>query len=212
MNDNNNKMMKEMIKNWFAPIAFMVIVGLVILQLIQQNIGQMDTTINDAIIGKEGEVRTITESELEEVLLQSNLYLIDYPHNGYVDVRDSKGKIKYYVAYKGSVKAGIDASKIEYSIDEASSVINIKLPEITIDEPVVDAGSMDYIFINQKANTEDVAQEAYKYAIADLKSQIANDDQLIEVAKESAKTTEKALMEPWINQYSDKKYEINIYE
>ena len=209
---NDNKKIKNFITNWFAPIAFILIVVLVITHMFQKNLAQLDTTVNDVIIGKEGEVRTVTESELKEVLTQSNLYLIDYPHNGYVEVPDSKGNTKYYVAYKGSVKAGIDASEIEYSIDDTNSIISIKLPQVTIDEPIVDAGSMDYIFINQKYNTEDVAQEAYKYAIADLKNQIANDEQLIEVARESAKTTEKALVEPWINQYSDKQYEIKICE
>ncbi len=211
-NDETNKTngVTRFLKIWFLPIAFMIVVTLVVVHLINRNLKEIETTVNDTIIGKEGEVRTITESDLKDIVMQSKLYTIDYPYNGYVDVRDDEGEVKYYVAYKGSVKAGIDVNEIEYSIDEENSVIKITLPEVTIEEPVVEAGSMDFIFIDDDENTEDVAQEAYKCSIADIKNQVKNDNKLVEEANKSAEATERALIEPWIDQYDEKNYEIVI--
>ncbi len=211
-NDETNKTngVTRFLKIWFLPIAFMIVVALVVVHLINRNLKEIETTVNDTIIGKEGEVRTISESDLKDIVMQSKLYTIDYPYNGYVDVRDDEGEVKYYVAYKGSVKAGIDVNEIEYSIDEENSVIKITLPEVTIEEPVVEAGSMDFIFIDDDENTEDVAQEAYKCSIADIKNHVKNDNKLVEEANKSAEATERALIEPWIDQYDGKNYEIVI--
>lgn len=198
------------LKSWFLPIVFMVISTLVVISFVNRKVNEMGTSLSESFRGKEGEVHTITESELKEVVMQSKLYTIDYPYNGYVAVLNDEDEVKYYVAYRGSVKAGIDVDKIEYSIDEENSVIYITLPEVTIDEPVVEAGSMDFIFFDNDENTEDVAQEAYRYAIADIKEQISSDNELVEEARKSAEATERALIEPWINQYDGASYKVII--
>ena len=200
----------RLLKAWILPIALIVIACFVIIHMIHKNNEEIRSVVNESIIGREGEVKTITESELKDVVKQSKLYKIDYPYNGYVAVKNGKGDVKYYVAYKGNVKAGIDVDKIEYSIDDTNSVISIKLPKVMIEDPGVDAGSMDYIFFDEDENKEDVAQEAYKCSLSDIKKQIANDGKLVEAANKSAESTERALIEPWIDQYAEKNYEVRI--
>lgn len=206
----DNKKMIDYIFNWILPIAAVLVILSIAANLIGRNVSQMGENIENVFEGEEGKVNTISESELEKIVKQSDLYLVEYPHNGCVEVKDEKGNTEYYVAYKGSVKAGIDFSKIEYSIDKETNVINIKLPEIMLDDPVVDVGSIDYIFINEKRETESIAQEAYEYAYQDLKCQLQNDEQLKTTAMESAKATEKALIEPWLDLYDGMQYEINV--
>lgn len=157
--------------------------------------------VGDKIVGKEGRVTTVTKSDLEKVVQKSQLYTAEYPYNGYTAVYDENGSIKYYVAYEGTVKAGIDISRITVTVK--GDTIIIQLPEVQIKEPTVDAGTMEYIFKNKKYETETVAEEAYRCAENDLAKRVSTDNDLKICATESAKTAERAMIEPWINQTSD---------
>lgn len=164
-----------------------------------------DNFVKEDIIGKEGKVTTITESTLEKVIKKNQLYTAEYPYNGYTAVYDEDGNMKYYVAYEGYVKAGIDVTQITVSMDMNTSTIIIQLPKVQIEEPVVDAGTMEYIFRKEKYHTETVAQEAYRYAERDLADKVSKDPDLEACATEAAKAAEKALIEPWLSQIEAKK-------
>lgn len=153
------------------------------------------------VVGKEGGVDTVTETTLEEAVRISRLYTAEYPYNGYTAVYDGDtGEIKYYVAYEGTVKAGIDVDKISVSLEEGTGTIIILLPEIEITSPMVNAGTMEYIFTDDKYNTETVAQEAYRAANDDLSAKAGKDTNIIITAREAAKAAAKALVEPWVSQ------------
>lgn len=164
------------------------------------------------VAGENGRVETVTETALEEAVRISRLYTAEYPYNGYTAVYDEDtGDIKYYVAYEGTVKAGIDVSKISVSLEEGSGTIIILLPEIEVTTPIVDAGTMEYIFADEKYNTETVAQEAYKAANEDLSLKAGKDASIITTARETAKTAAKALVEPWVSQISgENKYTVKV--
>ncbi|MCM1161563.1 MAG: DUF4230 domain-containing protein [Roseburia sp.] len=171
-----------------------------------------DSFVEENIIGKEGEVTTLTESTLEKVIKKSQLYTAAYPYNGYATIFDEDGEIKYYVAYEGTVKAGIDVTGITVNMDEDTNTIVIRLPKVQIEEPVVNAGTMEYIFKKEKYNTETVAEEAYRYAIQDLTDKVSKDAELEACATENAKAAERALIEPWVNQIAaDKTYTVKIF-
>lgn len=156
-------------------------------------------------------VKTITESELLKVVKKSKLYTAEYPYNSYTEVKDDNGKIKYYVAYNGTIKAGFDVKDVNVSISDDGTVITIQLPEIKILSADIDVGSMDYIFENQKYNTETVSNEAIGKATEDLQNKAAADKNIISVATENAKRIEKAVVEPWVNQVSsDKQYTVQV--
>ena len=166
----------------------------------------------DFLAGEEGEVTTVTESILEETVRKGSLYTAEYPYNGYTAVYEEDQKtVKYYVAYEGTVKAGIDVRKIEVSLEEDTNTIFIRLPKAVVTEPRVNPGTMEYIFEDEKYNTETVAQEAYRAACEDLAERVQGDANIRANAEESAKAAEKALVEPWVNQINDgKEYKVKV--
>lgn len=167
--------------------------------------------VEENIIGEEGKVTTVTESTLEEVIKKSHLYTAAYPYNGYAAVYDEDGSIKYYVAYEGTVKAGIDVTQITVKIDEDTNTIIVQLPEVLIEDPVVNAGTIEFIFKKEKYNTETVAEEAYRYAEEDLANRVKEDVDIRACAQESAKAAERAMIEPWVNQIEEgKTYTVKV--
>lgn len=172
---------------------------------------QAAADLQNAIVGEEGHVTTISENTLKEILNETKLYTAEYPYNGYVAVPDGMDGVKYYAAYEGNVKAGFDASKIELELDEASGTITVRLPEVTIEPPVVNAGTIEYIFKDKRANTETVGHEAYKFALSDLNQKAYKDEELKAAAENSAKIITRELIEPWINNVdTQRKYTVTV--
>lgn len=164
----------------------------------------------DAIIGEEGTVTTISKASLEKVFEISELSTVDYSYNAVARAYEEDGVTpKYYVAYEGTVTAGIDFSKIMIDIDEDTKIITITLPESEIQNTMVDFGSMDYIFENKKYETETVSQEAYELCKTDLARRAAKENDLMTLAKENAVTAVEALVDPWVQQI-DGEYKVNI--
>ena len=164
----------------------------------------------DAIIGEEGTVTTISKASLEKVFEISELSTVDYSYNAVARAYEEDGVTpKYYVAYEGTVTAGIDFSKIMIDIDEDTKIITITLPESEIQNTMVDFGSMDYIFENKKYETETVSQEAYELCKTDLARRVAKENDLMTLAKENAVTAVEALVDPWVQQI-DGEYKVNI--
>lgn len=164
----------------------------------------------DAIIGEEGTVTTISKASLEKVFEISELSTVDYSYNAVARAYEEDGVTpKYYVAYEGTVTAGIDFSKIMIDIDEDTKIITITLPESEIQNTTVDFGSMDYIFENKKYETETVSQEAYELCKTDLARRAAKENDLMTLAKENAVTEVEALVDPWVQQI-DGEYKVNI--
>ncbi|MBP3204425.1 MAG: DUF4230 domain-containing protein [Lachnospiraceae bacterium] len=169
-------------------------------------------TVQDIVHGEEGKVSTITQASLVKIVTTGKLYTAEYPYNGIAAVYDGD-TLKYHVAYEGTVKAGIDTSKILLHLDEKQKEIIIRLPAVEITEPIVNVGTLDFIFEKGYYETETVGQEAYKAAINDLKSRVAADSDIASSAARSAKMYEKAFVQPLIEQMDpDTKYTIVVLE
>lgn len=159
---------------------------------------------------KEGKISTISKSSLEKIIEINELSTIDYIYNATTKVYDKDGTtIKYYVSYEGVVTAGIDFNKIEIVPDEEAKKVYITIPEIEMQDTYVNMGTMDYIFMKDKYETETVSQEAYKACKKDLENRIKNETEFIEMAKTNATETVKALFTPWIHQV-DEEYEVEV--
>lgn len=158
-----------------------------------------------------GRVETITETELKNVIRESQLYTAEYPYNSYTAVYDAKEKLKYYVAYNGSVRAGFDIKEMTISLLEEAHIIRIQIPAIEISEVTVDAGSLEYIFAKEKYHTETVFSEAYQSAYDDLKLKATANENILIAAENNAKRVAKALVEPWVNQLNrETPYEVQV--
>ena len=212
---------QKLVKLALTVIIILVIVALIAAFILGNRSGQkkqplqnLQETVNDVVHGEEGKVSTVTQASLEKVIAKGKLYTAEYPYNGIAAVYNESGDIlKYHVAYEGKVKAGIDAAKIKITLDEEKHLILIQLPALTLEEPIVNAGTLEYIFEDKQYNTETVAQEAYKAAVADLKNKAAADPNIISTATKTAKMSERAFIEPWVEQIDpENSYTIIVLE
>lgn len=152
-----------------------------------------------------GKVFTVSFSSLQRVLETSNLTTLSFTYNAITPVYDAEKseEIKYHVAYKGQVKAGLDITKITMETLKEEKIIRIVLPEIVIQEVSVNMGTLDFIFHKGKYETDTVSQEAYKASLRDLQERANAEKSLMNIAKENAVKSIKALIAPWEQAYEE---------
>jgi len=153
----------------------------------------------------------ITKASLEKIIDISELSTFEAVHNGVAVVMNEKKqeKVDYYVSYNAKVKAGIDFDQIIIEVDNENKVISIDIPEVRITDVVVETGSMEYIFINDKANTETVSQQAYKACLADVEEESEEAEAIKELAEQNARNVMEALIKPFVMQLDDE-YTIEV--
>ena len=116
----------------------------------------------------------------------------------------------YYVSYEATVQAGIDLTAVEVQeVDHEAKTITISLPEVQLFDANVDISSLDYIFLDDKANTATVSAEAYKACQEDVNAESEKQSQILDLAHQNAENIVKALVEPFVEQI-DGEYDINI--
>ena len=142
----------------------------------------------------------------------SDLSTFQAVYNGIAEVMDKNDeeKIAYYVSYEAKVKAGVDFEKVEIDVDDEKKIIMVEVPDIKINDVDVDITSLDYIFIDNSANTSTVSQEAYKRCIEDVNNESKNETAIYELAEENAHNIIEALISPFIKQL-DNEYQLQIH-
>ena len=159
---------------------------------------------------KDGTFSTISKASLEKLIEISDLSTLDYTYNAITTVYEEDGTTpKYYVSYDGTVTAGIDMEELDVSTDDEAKTISISLPEVTIQNVSIDMSSLDFIFEEEKYETETVSQEAYKACLNDLNKKASEEDSLLSIARENAIEAMDALISPWVKQL-DSNYTVEI--
>ncbi len=157
------------------------------------------------IFKKEEPVKeVITVSTLEEIIEVSDLSTFRVVYNGVALADD-----KYYVSYEATVDAGIDFEKIEILVDNDNKEVTVKLPKAEILDIYVDIASLDFIFIDKKANTETVSEQAYKLCKFDVRTESSNQEEIINLAQQNAENVIIALVKPFVDQV-DPDYVITV--
>ncbi len=153
----------------------------------------------------------ITQTRIEKIIDVSRLSAFEAIYNGVANVEnpDNPEKIDYHVSYEATVKAGINFDDIEINVDNERKIIKITLPTVKINEVNVDITSLDYIFINESADTETVSEQAYKKCIEDAKAESSAEKKIYNIAEENAKNIIEALIVPFVQQL-DEEYKIEI--
>ena len=160
--------------------------------------------------GNEPEVSVISESSLKEILKIDELSTLEYFYNSVATVSEEDSeKIKYYVAYEGAVRFGIDFEEIDISIDTDSKEVIVTIPDIKVVSFKVKQETMDFIFIKDKYETETVLTEAYSVCLSDLETKVLAETSLFDMAKENAVSSIEALICPWVEQV-DGEYTVSI--
>lgn len=203
---DENKIIKNEKKRKKIPVkpktllsAMILLVGLVaILSIVNQ-------------LRPEKEPEIITTANLKQIIEISELSTYECVYNGIASVNNDKkpDEIDYYVSYNAKVKAGIDLNDVVIDVNQENKIITVEIPQVTIHSCTVDFGSMDFIFINKKANKSGVTENAYKQCEADVNNETKVTDAIYELSKKNAENIIKALLTPFINQL-DAEYSIEI--
>jgi hypothetical protein len=167
--------------------------------------------IKTKIFNKKSEPTIISKATLEKVINVSDLSTFEAIYNGVAAVANEEKpeNIDYYVSYEAKVKAGIDFALVEVEVNEAEKIITVTLPEVKITDVDVDIASLDYIFMNNKANTETVSAQAYKKCIKDVTKESNSTDEIYESARQNARNIVEALISPFVEQL-DSEYKLEI--
>lgn len=101
----------------------------------------------------------ITKSTLTEMINISDLSTYEAIYNGVATMKNTENQeqVDYYVSYEATVKAGINFEELEINVDQDKKIVTVNLPEIKITDTTVDISSLEYIFMNNEANTETVS-------------------------------------------------------
>lgn len=153
----------------------------------------------------------ITKSTLTEMINISDLSTYEAIYNGVATMKNTENQeqVDYYVSYEATVKAGINFEELEINVDQDKKIVTVNLPEIKITDTTVDISSLEYIFMNNEANTETVSSEAYKLCIEDVENESKSTDAIYNLAKQNATNTIEALIRPFIEQ-ADDEYKLQI--
>ena len=167
--------------------------------------------VKEKMFSRESKPEIISKSTLEKVINVSDLSTFEAIYNGIASVANEEKpeNIDYYVSYEAKVKAGIDFEKVDLEVNEDERIITVTLPEVKITDVNVDIASLDYIFMNKKANTETVSAQAYKKCIEDVTNESNSTTAIYELAKQNARNIVEALIKPFIEQL-DSEYELKI--
>ena len=167
--------------------------------------------VKEKMFSRESKPEIISKSTLEKVINVSDLSTFEAIYNGIASVANEEKpeNIDYYVSYEAKVKAGIDFEKVNLEVNEDERIITVTLPEVKITDVNVDIASLDYIFMNKKANTETVSAQAYKKCIEDVTNESNSTTAIYELAKQNARNIVEALIKPFIEQL-DSEYELKI--
>ena len=201
----------------FGSIILILVLVIVILCLYvfgikrfsnDNTVSDLVDNVEDALTDEEGSLETITESSLEKVFEISELQTAEYIYNAVTQVDGEKG-VKYYVAYQGTVTAGVNFDEIDISVDEEQKKIYITIPDVSIQDTIVDAESLEYIFTKDKYDDENVFVKAYAKAQDDLDERAKSDKELLKLAEDNVRQVVTGMVTPWVDQI-DSEYEIIV--
>lgn len=188
---------KEIFAKYFSKSVTSIIVVVILIVVV--------ALVLTKVLKKEEPVKeVITVSTLEKIVEVSDLSTFRVVYNGVAYADD-----KYYVSYEATVDAGIDFEKIQIAVDSENKRVTIDLPQAEILDTYVDIASLDYIFIDKKANTETVSEEAFKLCKYDVKHESENQEAIIDLAQQNAENVVIALVKPFVDQV-DSEFEIIV--
>ena len=177
--------------NWKKTLPVLALLAVIILGAI---------FIPEMIKKNQKEVNINTVSTLHKIIDVNELSTSECVYNGVVKVTDENNpeKIDYYISYEAKVKAGIDIDKVDITMDSENKVITITLPEIKINDIVVDETTFDYIFNNNRKDELGQTAVSLKLCKEDVVNEIENIDVVYDLARQNAVNIVKGLVSPFV--------------
>lgn len=139
---------------------------------------------------------------LKKIVKTSDLSTSVFKYDGIVEIPNPKKptNIDYYIYYSASVYAGIDFSQVQFKEDKEKKTITAILPEVQINDTVVEPESLDFMFMNKKADNVSVTTTALTACETDIQRECTSESALLEVARLNTENVIRALAEPVIEQ------------
>lgn len=191
---NNDSSVKSAFVNGLFKIIAIVVVILVIF-FATTNLAHKQT------------IETTVSSVLKDTKTISELQTLIVPYNSILKIEAPKKKetdeqkYKYVVSYHGTVTFGIDFKKIKVSEDKDNKKLIVTMPKISILDTNVSPDSVVPIYLEDKKADEEFAYiERRKECDADLKSKAENDIKVMNMAKKTAESTVRNLINPFIKE------------
>ena len=155
----------------------------------------------------------VTRSALEQIIDTSELSTLTAVYNGIAEVMNEKkpDKTDYFVSYDATVNAGIDFDSIMFNVDNATKTVTMIVPPVMITDVTVDFASLDFIFMNDKANSDTVTEQAYRACEEDVLRESEQNSTIRSLAEENAHKVLTALVEPILTQM-DEEYTLVIHQ
>ena len=209
----NTKRKMKVIKKSFSTfciaivVSLLIIIGIVVIIVVNhkpksatERIEDAQAFYDEAIIGSEGKVESYAIPNLSEIIAISELQTLSYHYNAINKVRIDH-KIRYYVAYEGIIQLGINFDEVEITFDEENHIINVHLPRVQVTNAEVVADSLDYIFVDDSYDNENVFKQAFSLCNDDLMVQASRDQKLASLAKTNTEAEMRALIQPFIEEF-----------
>ena len=199
-----------------SAILVLVIAGIittVVLVNKHRNNSLPDADIDLDFSEKEYAAQVIeNKTTIDDIIGISELRTLDYEYQAICRVYSDVDHVSpvYYIAYEATVNLGINTENIEIDYgDESDKTITVVLPPVGIMDYSVDAGTLEYLFVDQSYNNTQTSVEAQSRCENDLVSRVREDAKMFELAKDNTEAEIRALTEPLVRQfYPD--YELEI--
>ena len=152
---------------------------------------------------REQQAEITVVSTLERIINVSDLSTFTAVYNGIAEVKDEKNpdNVDYYVSYEARVEAGIDFAELGISLKD--KVITVILPEVKINDIIVDISSLDFLFFDNSVNTLAVSEQAFKACEQDARTESESQSAIFELAQQNAENVVKALIKPVVDQLEE---------
>lgn len=171
-------------------ILFLLLaIGIVMFLLLSSKLLGIDTT---KMVKQANHTELISANEI------ATLSVSEFVYNGIAQSRRENGEPEYNVLYKSTVKVSADVNKISYTIDEEQKIVTFVFPELTIDKPVIDVGSIS--IIPNKDNL--FMDEVINLCRNDVQTEAIKSEKLISSAQENIQTIIEAWYSPVLPDYS----------
>lgn len=137
---------------------------------------------------------------LESIIQKSELNTFQAYYNGIAKVmnKEDPSEVDFYVLYKAKVFAGFNMSELEISKNEETKKIIVSIPAIEINDVNVETGTLEYMFVNEKADRNMVSKRGYDASIEDVTRESKKESAIYDLAEENAKNIILALLNPFV--------------
>lgn len=181
--------MESSVKKKLSP-KFLLLILVVILACIVTAIALMPK--------KKAAPQIDVTTTLAKIVETSDLSTAVFQYQGIVEIPNQKNpkKIDYYICYTASVYAGIDFSEVKFTENKEAKTITATLPEVKIQDTVVDPNSLDFMFQSKKADNISVLDTAFTACETDIRQECTSESALLSIAQMNAENAVRALTEP----------------